>query len=244
MLTMLTMRDHGVEDYAALLDMDATDVGVLGGDDRACLEELGRYLAAADACQRFGVWLLHKHFEPALGEIFVERAIPSARKTETTPVERSVFPEQGLSTTAIQFDDSVSCGVGVIGMEFAEPAEFGDTSPLSDDDEAVLAGIAERLQAHGKTERFGVRLIRNPLGLSEHELLHETCDSAHRSLHCNVGQRNALLADQTIVETAWRWKVVRGRTEPTVMQDCTVTCVRAGEGHDIQHSHSEPDVFD
>ena len=241
---MLTMRDHGVEDYAALPDMDATDVGVLGEDDRACLEELGQYLAAADAWQRFGVWLLHKHFAPGPGEAFVERANPAARKTETTPIARSVFPDQGLSPTAIRFDDSVNCGVGVIGMEFAEPAEFGATSPLSDDDEAVLAGIAQRLQAHGKIERFGVRLIRNPLALSAQELLHETCDSAHRTLHCDVGERDALLADRTIVETAWQWKVVQGKTEPTVMQDCTVTCVRAGEGHDIQHSHSEPDVFD
>ncbi|MCW2653617.1 MAG: hypothetical protein JWR32_4593 [Mycobacterium sp.] len=241
---MLTMRDHGVEDYAALPDMDATDVGVLGEDDRACLEELGQYLAAADAWQRFGVWLLHKHFEPAAGEIFVERAIAGARKTETTPIERSVLPDEGLSTTAIRFEDSVSCGVGVIGMEFAEPAEFGSISPLRDDDEAVLAGIAERLQARGKIDRFGVRLIRDPLGLSAQELLHETCDSANRTLHCTVGERDALLADRTIVETAWRWKVAQGKTEPTVMQDCTAACVRAGEGHDIEHSHSEPDVFD
>ena len=39
---MLTMRDHGVEDYEALRDMDATDVGELREDDRACLEELGQ----------------------------------------------------------------------------------------------------------------------------------------------------------------------------------------------------------
>ncbi len=30
---MLTMRDHDVEDYAALRDMDATNVRVLGDDD-------------------------------------------------------------------------------------------------------------------------------------------------------------------------------------------------------------------
>src|SRR5271166_5393401 len=238
---MLTMRDHGVDDYTVLRDMDATDVGVLGEDDRACLDELGEYLAASDAWQRFGIWLLHKHFEPAPGEVFVERAIRAPRKTETTPVERSAFP--GLATTAIRFDDSVSSEIGVIGMEFAEPADFGATSPLSDDDEAVLAGIAERLAAHGKIERFGVRLIRNPLDIAEHELLHETSDSAHRTLHCGVGERDAILADQATVQTAWRWRVVQGRSEPTVMQDCTVSCVRAGEGHDIGHTQSEADDF-
>jgi hypothetical protein len=241
---MLTVRDHGVEDYAKLPDMDASDVGVLGEDDHACLDDLGRYLAASDAWQRFGVWLLHKHFEPAPGEVFVERVFHAPRKTETTPIERSVFSEQGLSTTAIRFEGNSSGAVSVVGMEFAQPADFGAISPLSDDDEAVLAGIAERLQACGKMERFGVRLIRNPLGLSEHELLHETCDSTHRTLHCDVGERDTILADKTTVETTWRWKVVHGKTEPIVMRDCTATCVRAGEGHDIQHSHSEPDVYD
>ena len=241
---MLTMRDHGVDDYAVLPDMDATDVGVLGEDDRACLDELGQYLAATDAWQRFGIWLLHKHFEPAPGEVFVERAIAAPRRTETTPLGRSAFPEQGLSTTAVRFGDSVDGDVAVIGMEFAEPADFGDISPLSDDDEAVLAGIAERLAAHGRTERFGVRLIRNPLGMSEQEMLHETCDRAHRTLHCTVGERDELLTEKTIVQTAWRWRVVQGQTAPVVMQDCTAGCVRVAEGHDIDHKASGTDDFD
>ena len=134
----------------------------------------------------------------------------------------------------------------VIGMEFVDPADFGDTPVLSDDDEAVLAGIAERLRAHGKTDRLGVRLIRNPLGISEHELLHETCDHGHRTLQSDVADRDAILGDHAIVETTWQWKVVQGRTEPTVMQECIVSCVRtvAGEGHNVEYTPREPDVFD
>jgi hypothetical protein len=233
---MLTMRDHDVEDYSELRDMDATDVGELADDDRACLDELGQYLVATDTWQRFGIWLLHKHFEPAPGEVFVERAIREPRGTETAPVPRSSFAEQGLSTTAIRFDESVSSGVGVVGMEFAEPAHFGEVSPLSDDDEAVLAGIAHRLQTHGKIERFGVRLIRNPLGLSEHELLSETSNSSRRTLRCTVTERDAM-PKHTTIETNWRWRVVQGETAPMVMAECTVGCQRVGEGHDISHAH-------
>ena len=90
---MLMVWDHSVEDYAALFDMDATDVGVLSDDDRACLAELGERLIATDAWQRFGIWLLHKHFEPADGEVFVERVLPAWRKIETSPVHRSAFVE-------------------------------------------------------------------------------------------------------------------------------------------------------
>jgi hypothetical protein len=239
---MLTMRDHGVEDYVALRDMDATDVGELGEDDRACLKELGEYLVATDAWQRFAIWLLHKHFEPASGEVFVERAIATARRTETTPAERSAF-SAGLSATALSFDPSVSSGVGVIGMEFAEPGDFGASSPLSADDETVLAGIAERLQAHGKIERFGVRLIRDPLDVSAHELLVETCDSEQRTLYCDVGERGADLGPR-IIETTWRWRVVEGNGERTVMQECQAACAPAiAEGHDIRHQNFLDDDF-
>jgi hypothetical protein len=186
---VLTLRDHNVADYATLRDMDITDVAVLDETDRACLDELGHYLASTDAWHRFAIWLLHKHFEPAAGEAFVESVITVPRGTQTTLVERS--RARDLSVTSMRFDPDVSSGVGIIGMEFADPADFGSTSSVSHDDQAVLTGIAERLRARGKTERFGVRLIRNPLGLSENEVLVETGDIADRTLHCSVGEVTA-----------------------------------------------------
>ena len=53
----MLIRDHTVEDYAALLEMDATDVGILADDDHACLRELGEYLVTTAASQRYAVWL-------------------------------------------------------------------------------------------------------------------------------------------------------------------------------------------
>jgi hypothetical protein len=239
---MLTMRDHGVEDYVALRDMDATDVGELTEGDRACLAELGQFLVDSDAGDRFAMWLLHKHFEPAPGEVFVERTSAEPRRTVTTLTDRSLFPSE-LHGTAFRFDDAAS-GVGVVGMEFAESDDLGGASPLSAQDEAVLAGIVDRLQAHGKTERFGIKLIRNPLGLSERELLLETCDSGVRELYCDVSERSALPADATIIETTWKYRRVEGQTTPIVMQDCTAGCVSVPGGHDVGHAHSGTDNDD
>lgn len=238
---MLTMRDHGVEDYAALPHMDTTDVGELRDDDRACLEELGKYLVSTDAWQRFGIWLLHKHFETDPGEVFVERAVRSPRGTQTAPARKSEFGEDGLSATAIRFD-AVGSDVELVGMEFAEVDDFGDCEPLTEEDDAILTGICERLQAHGKVERFGVRLIRNPLELTENEMLHETSDSSTRSLHCTVGERDAMMADANVIQTAWKWRA--GDADGIVMQDCTAGCVRVGEGHDLAHTASGTDDFD
>ena len=201
-------------------------------------------LRHTQAWQRFAVWLLHKHFEPADGEIFVERATPE-RELETTLVPRSMVSPQQVSASGIRFDADVDSDVSVIALEFAEPADFGLTLPFSAEDETVLAGIAERLRAHDKIDRFGVKLIRNPLALSEGELLLETCDSAIRTLYCDISSRDAIPADLAVIETTWRWNVVQGEGRPVVMQTCAAACVPAvAEGHDLKHGHSGTDNDD
>jgi hypothetical protein len=216
---MLTIRDHRVDDYAELADMDETDVGVLTEDDRDCLNELAEYLVAAGQSDRFALWLLHKHFVPEPGEVFVERAIPSPPQTHTTPMDRAAFSPTGLHATAVRFDAEVPSGVGLVGMEFAGPADFGPTAPLGPDDEALLTGLAQRLQRHGKIDRFGVRLIRNPLGLSDDQDLMETCDKTRRVLHCTVIGHADVPSDDTI-ETTWRVKTVSGESGPAATVFC------------------------
>ncbi|WP_422744899.1 hypothetical protein ACN27E_22695 [Mycobacterium sp. WMMD1722] len=236
---MLNVRDHGVEDYSALRDMDKTDVGFLSDDDRQCIDEIGRYLVEAGAAQRFALWLLHKHFDPRPGEVFVERFFTAPRRTETSLVARADYGSTALHPTAFRFDGSVTSGVGVIGMEFAEADDFGPVTPVGAEDEAVLAGVAERLAAHGKTERFGVKLIRDPLDLLEQELLLETCDSTLRTLYCDVTARDAVRAEGArTIETSWRYQVSDGDGGTIVMRECISLCIREVDGgHESDHRH-------
>ena len=97
---------------------------------------------------------------------------------------------------------------------------------------------------HGKIDRFGVKLIRNPLGLSERDLLVETCDTANRTLRCDVIARDAAPADLTFIETTWCWRLVEGETQPEVMQECSAGCVAVGESHDPRHRHAGTDNDD
>jgi hypothetical protein len=224
---VFTMRDHNVEDYATLNDMDITDVAVLDDADGACLEQLGQYFVSTDAWQRFAIWLLHKHFEPAAGEVFAESITTTPRGTQTTAVGRS---RHSLTATSIRFDPDVGSGIGVVAMEFADQVDFGSTSSVGPDDEAVLAGVSERLQTHGKIERFGVRLIRNPLCLGDNEVLLETCDLAHRTLHCGVIERDGDHAASAI-ETCWEWKPSVSKTRPRPIQKCASLCWPMDDGH-------------
>lgn len=238
---MLTVRDHGVEDYTSLRDMDKTDVGVLSDDDRTCIDAVGRYLVEAGAADRFALWLLHKHFDPKRGEVFLERSLTAPRRTETSLVDRSTA--KALQPMAFRFDGSVTSGLGVIGMEFAEAEEFGSLAPVGADDEAVLAGVAELLAAHDKLERFGVKLIRDPLDLLEHELLLETSDSSLRTLYCEVAERDGIRAEQArIIETSWRYQVVDGDGQTVVMRECISLCIREVDGgHESNHRHHNQD---
>ena len=208
---MLRMRNHGVDDYAVLPDISSTDVGVLRDDDRACLDEIGQFLVTHDAWQRFAIWLLHKHFDPAPGEVFVERVITSRRRIDTAPLPKSAVGPRKLTMTAMRFDDAKGSGLNVIGMEFADPVDAGSPVPVLHDDEVMLVGIAERLRAHDKTGRFGVRLIHDPLGVSERELLLETADAAHRTVHFDIAGRDAIQPGDTVVETTWQWQPVESR---------------------------------
>ncbi len=236
---MLTLRDHNVEDYTKLRDMDATDVAVLDQADRACLDDLGHYLVSTDSWRRFAIWLLHKHFEPDAGEIFAESVSTAPRGTQTALVRRSAAT--GLNATSLRLDPDVGAGVGVIGMEFADPADFGSTSSVNPGDEAVLTGIAERLRAHSKIERFGVRLVRDPLGLSESEVLVETCDPAQRTLRCAVDERDGL-GTAGNVETTWQWKPDLGKAGPKPHRYCTMQCTMDSTGaHFITGHTSYPD---
>jgi hypothetical protein len=209
------------------------DVAALDDADGSCLDELGDYLVSTDAWQRFAIWLLHKHFEPAPGEVFVESVLTAPRKTQTTLVERR--SAQNLNATSVRFDPDIGSGVGVIGMEFADPADFGSTRSLSPDDEAALTGIAERLRSHDKTERLGVRLIRNPLGLDENEVLVETCDLPHRTLHCSVGVRDGA---NNNIETTWQWTPSLSKTGPMAKRWCMGSCTQDSQGNHFLGAHN------
>lgn len=241
---MLQIREHDIVDYRSLKDMDRTDVGELNDADRACLQDIGDLLATTDSWQRFAVWLLHKHFEPTDGEVFVERALREAGRTETAPLARSMFPADGLFASGLRFDassDDDNPAVFLVGLEYSEPADFGGVAPLSPDDEAVLAGIAERLDAHDKLDRFGIKVIRNPLELSQEQLLLETCNTVTRTQTCEISSRADLPTDVSIVETTWRWRVDEAGAAPVVMQECAAGCIPAGEGHDLAHHNTQYD---
>lgn len=81
---MATIRLETVQ-WASLPDID--DVDPISDKDREVLEDLRAVMIRHGYTERFGVCLLHKHFDLAEGEVLMETTDPGAR-VSTLAVER------------------------------------------------------------------------------------------------------------------------------------------------------------
>lgn len=82
------------------------DVQPLDAIDEQCLAEIESVLAKYGRTSRFGVAVLHKHFDIAPDEILIERTFIEQRRLMTEPVQVSSVTGD-LLTTIWRFDNGV-----------------------------------------------------------------------------------------------------------------------------------------
>ena len=82
---------------------DIHDVKPLDDRDRACLAAVRDILEKFGCLERFGVNLLHKHFEMAPDEILVEQVDEAARKLLTKPVKVELVQAEMASAVETQW---------------------------------------------------------------------------------------------------------------------------------------------
>lgn len=83
------------------------DVKPIGDTDAACLEEIRRVLLKHGQTKRFGVSLLHSHFELGADEVLLEETNVETREQWVRPVLKSYLLENGIvaQTTVVAFDE-------------------------------------------------------------------------------------------------------------------------------------------
>lgn len=83
------------------------DMRPIDDDDASCLQEIHRVLAKHNCLERFGVALLHSHFDIEEDEILLETTDVEKREHWVRPVKRSFLEENGITaqTTVIGFDE-------------------------------------------------------------------------------------------------------------------------------------------
>ena len=97
-------------------DLDhIADVKPIDKDDSECLEEIRQVLQKHGALDRFGVALLHNHFDLSEDEMMLETTDAERREHLVRPVKRTFPEENGFTaqTTIVSFDEngfSQNCG--------------------------------------------------------------------------------------------------------------------------------------
>lgn len=91
------------------------DVKPIGDDDAQCLEEVRLVLQKHNSLDRFGIALLHSHFELAADEMMLETTDAERREHVVRPVKSSYPQDHGFTaqTTIVSFDEngySQNCG--------------------------------------------------------------------------------------------------------------------------------------
>jgi hypothetical protein len=82
------------------------DVRPIDHSDADCLEEIRVVLAKHNCLDRFGVTLLHNHFDVADDEMMLETTDLERREHLVRPVKRSWLEDRGVTaqTTVVSFD--------------------------------------------------------------------------------------------------------------------------------------------
>lgn len=81
------------------------DVEPINVDDEACLEEVLVVLKKHGKANRFGIALLHKHFDLAPGEVLVETTDIELREQKIIPRKLSLDSDQRSIATIIGLSD-------------------------------------------------------------------------------------------------------------------------------------------
>ncbi len=94
---------------------DIDSVRPIDESDAECLEEIRSVLQKHNCLSRFGVSLLHSHFDLKEDEILLETTDISKREHWVRPVTKKYMKEVGLEpqTTVLRFDEegySLQCG--------------------------------------------------------------------------------------------------------------------------------------
>lgn len=89
---------------------DLMETHELSAHDEKCLAELQLVIEKHNLTSKFGVSLLHKHFEIADDEVLLEKNDPITRELISQPVKVEEDMNQSFAVTQWRFDDGYRYG--------------------------------------------------------------------------------------------------------------------------------------
>jgi hypothetical protein len=87
--------------------IDIHDVEPLGENDYGCLEEIRDVLKRHGKQERFGVMLVHKHFDVAADEVMMEYTDIASRVQTIKPIKKAELTGNSIQTSWILQDGGI-----------------------------------------------------------------------------------------------------------------------------------------
>ena len=186
----------------------------LSDKDAACLQDVEVVLRKYGALDRFGICVLHKHFELEPDEILAELIDYEDRSMVTRPVKMSALPEARVTQAIWRLD-----GVDALPVLYRVIRGGEEPVRLSEEDGACFQELKAILEKHGSHRRLGPCLIdkRFFAGLKPDEGVYEVTNHAERSSELRVGDLPSLEAVRW--ESGERGKRTLVTFDPTFLEE-------------------------
>ncbi len=211
-----------------LLDID--DVSPYSEEDVKVIAQLGKVLIAHNMHQRFGISLIHKHYDLKENEIVLE----------TTSEQNAKEFSMSVASFDNQSDVLPSMWRFVAGNTKIEATQWMKCSDkmreqysLMDEDLLVLLALRTSMMELGCMDRFGVSLLHRVLPLANSEFLMEGTDVDNRSQIMELLPMAELDEGQSI-ETLWS---MSGDNTMHMSMGCRFYC-HYDSGHRQRHQQT------
>src|SRR3990172_9207208 len=203
---------------------------VLKSNGEEWFYELRDVLKKHNALNRFGITLLHKHFDVADDEIMLETTDVENKTLHMRPVKTKDYIEKEnapLAATSIRLVDGDN--VAMQTYMWSQLRNANDISRISDSDVECLRELRDVLKKYNALDRFGIKLFYKQFEITEDEMLFETTDVQERTQIIRPVNVKYCQDREDMQAMITLWKMVED--EPVVRLICA-----CGTGYDGNHN--------
>lgn len=188
------------------------------------LPQIGNLICEYNLYEKFGVCLLHKHFNLSANEILVE--VVGKNKSDSQPVFYD--NQSNLMPHTWKVHKLTDGSLTLYPLEFVDSSNNNFNSVITVSDLEFFRHIASKLSKLKMTETFGITMLhRDDISIAEDEILVESSNNIERLLTV-VPVKKGEIDLLTVTKTTWKFSP--GANNKSISL-CIGHCIKCCKGH-------------
>lgn len=193
--------------------------------DKQILLALGEILMSHNAHSKFGISLLHKHYDLNSSEVVVETKSKIDKEFSI-----SVFSSMDINTMSPSMWKFIKGNDAIRAIQWFKTQESDNFDSMNDNDLPLLVSLRNLMFKYNCSERFGVGLLHRVRALNKNEILTEHTDEETRHQEMKLSCQE-IIDEQDNIQTLWSFEK-NGNNKISYV--CQLTCSWA-VGHRQRH---------